>query len=580
MKRRLLIFSLGLLSLTAITGVFLMSSSVSADDFVVDDVSISVPVSCSLSGTGMSTHNANIANGTYQANIGTTTIKAFCNDTNGFAIYATGYTGNTIGETNSNKLVGVNTNQTITTGTATSAGNPDISNWAMKLETSSGATYALTLDNGFGSYSSVPNTYTKVAHRDSGTDIGTNATGSTLTTTYAAYMSKTQAADTYSGQVIYTLVHPASEELLQPVACEAGKICYQPNSSYVVGEMGLQTKTTPMGSTDITNGASVTLWAPNLKRDGYGFAGWSDKYDYETNEDAHFYGPNQTITAPSDIQTKGLSLYAVWIKAHEDLQGWLGCELMRVGEVTALRDSRDDNAYAVAKLADNKCWMIENLRLDDSAELSSANTHNPSLPITNIYDVTNPTTSNHLSTTTDPTTTAWCTANSSTCDDQSMLATNNTTLFTNNIATSYSISSNVYSYGNYYNWYSATAGNGKYENGSDFVAPGDICPSGWHLPTSGSASTEFFALDVALGGTGGPTYDTTLSSAYRSYPNNFIYSFVVDASINNGVPTGYYWSSSVENNARASILSIGQSSTAKGIFPKYYGLSVRCIAGV
>ena len=34
--------------------------------------------------------------------------------------------------------------------------------------------------------------------------------GVKLTTTYAAYISKTQVADTYSGQVIYTLVHPSS----------------------------------------------------------------------------------------------------------------------------------------------------------------------------------------------------------------------------------------------------------------------------------------------------------------------------------------------------------------------------------
>ena len=34
-----------------------------------------------------------------------TTLKAFCNDNNGFAIYAAGYTGNEVGGTNSNKLV-------------------------------------------------------------------------------------------------------------------------------------------------------------------------------------------------------------------------------------------------------------------------------------------------------------------------------------------------------------------------------------------------------------------------------------------------------------------------------------------
>ncbi len=199
------------------------SYSHATDDSTVDNISINVPVSCTMSGTGMNSHNASIVNGTYQADIGTTTIKAFCNDINGFAIYATGYTENETGGTNSNKLVGVSTNQTIVSGTAISG---DTSNWAMKLSTDSGATYPLTLDNSFGSYSAIPNSYTKVAHRASATDVGANATGSTLTTTYAAYMSNTQAADTYVGKVIYTLVHPNDHRVpaTYPAILDTGRI--------------------------------------------------------------------------------------------------------------------------------------------------------------------------------------------------------------------------------------------------------------------------------------------------------------------------------------------------------------------
>ena len=206
-KNKALIAPLGLVGITILSGVFLMSSITSAtsdNTDAVDDVSITVPVSCSMEGTGMNSHNANIVNGTYQADIGSTTLKVFCNDEEGFAIYAIGFTDDEYGKT-------VLTNSTlgstydIATGTATSGST---SNWAMKLATNTSATYALTLDNGFGSYSSVPATYTKVAHRDSGTDTGTSATGSELTSTYAAYMSQTQPAGTYSGKVKYTMVHP------------------------------------------------------------------------------------------------------------------------------------------------------------------------------------------------------------------------------------------------------------------------------------------------------------------------------------------------------------------------------------
>ena len=62
--------------------------------------------------------------------------------------------------------------------------------------------------------------------------------GVKLTTTYAAYISKTQAADTYSGQVIYTLVHPSTEPApFVPTPCEPGKICYNTNANDVLGTM-------------------------------------------------------------------------------------------------------------------------------------------------------------------------------------------------------------------------------------------------------------------------------------------------------------------------------------------------------
>ncbi len=61
----------------------------------------------------------------------------------------------------------------------------------------------------FSQYHVVPNEYVKVAHKNSGTDMTNTTGGVKLTTTYAAYISKTQPADTYSGQVIYVLVHPA-----------------------------------------------------------------------------------------------------------------------------------------------------------------------------------------------------------------------------------------------------------------------------------------------------------------------------------------------------------------------------------
>ena len=571
--------------------------STSATD-IVDEINITVPSSCSLSGTNL-IHTANMENGQYKDNIGSANISAFCNDPNGFSIYAIGYTEDTYGN---NKMHDPNLDTThdINTGKYVS-GTTTNSTWSMKLTPVTGP-YAPTIRNdstyNYTNYEVVPSEYTKVAYSSAATETGNGATGSNFTTSYAVFVSQSQNAGSYIGKVKFTLVHPENETPAQPQPCEAGKICYHANTTSVQGQMGKQSA---------SNNTNTTLYAPNFKRTGYGFAGWNTAYDYSGTN----YGPNQTITAPADVETNGLSLYAVWIKSQGTIQNWDGCDSLAQGATTALTDERDGNTYAVAKLADGKCWTIENLRLADKdssnndIELSSTNTHNPSLPITNIYnaDSSQATTSNHLSATTDPTTTAWCTSNSAACDDQSMLATNNTTLFTNNTASSYSTSSNVYSYGNYYNWYSATAGHGKYGDnyGQDYEAPGDICPAGWHLPKGANktneANNEFWTLIVTglNNGVNPANYDsssypyytgteaTPVSNALRSYPNNFVYSgYVNGSSVYNRGSIGYYWSSSANYSGSAYSLVFYSSGVRPGTSydTKYSGRMVRCVAGV
>lgn len=367
--------------------------------------------------------------------------------------------------------------------------------------------------------------------------------------------------------------------------CPGNRICYTANGSSVTGEMGNQSVTSSV--------TSATLYAPNFKRDNYGFAAWNTKADGTGTN----YGPNGTIEfAAGQYSTGGLRLYAKWIASAGNMQGWTcpNDTNMPIGTVTALKDTRDNDVYAVAKLADGKCWMIENLRLDDSVILNSTSTHNPSLPLNNSWYYRNQqgtlTTSNHLSATSDPASTssitAWCMVNSADCINQSMLATNNTTLFINNTSSSYSALSDVYSYGNFYNWYSATAGHGRYGSsyGSGYVAPGDICPAGWHLPTGGSATADFGSLDVIMGGTGGRQSGdagTAQSVKWRAYPNNFVYSGSVIMSMGERGLDGFYWTSSAYSSGNAYSFYVGSDFVHAGtnINNEYSGRMVRCIAG-
>ena len=576
-----------------------------------------------MTGSGMSSHSAEIPNGTYQDEIGTTTIKITCNDSAGFSVYAVGYTGDTIGETNSTKLVGRNTNSLISTSTATSGDN---SAWAMKLGTNGSATYAVSLQNGFGSYSAVPASYTKVATRTAGTDVGTGATGSTITTTYASFISRTQPADTYDGKVKYTLVHPNNEAPAQPQQATAGCINYFANASSAVGTMGCQSA---------TDGNTITLLASNFSRTGYGFAGWSDKYDYATNSSAKFYGPQEDITVPTGTTTNGLSLYAVWIKSEGSIQdankvtalcgtNGTGGTLTtaptdgtaNLSSVSALTDQRDNQTYAIARLADNKCWMIENLRLEAESTRTTekqalAQGYGSSSTYGNFGGLADAESSNFSSSTTanslyySGTQSGTASIDIGTTNspgyrmprhnnlNTSTRATNPTSnTFPNNNTTG-----GMYSYGNYYTWHAAIADltyNGEINQSTTGTS---LCPADWHLPKGGSSAnasnSEFWQYGLAIMGnapSNNSAYQSsetnangdTATKALRKYPNNFLYSgyFTTSSAIGRG-SYGYYWSSTASNSNYSYLLLLYSSNVNPGTnnYSKSLGQSIRCTVG-
>ena len=200
--RNVLLVSVPLLVVCA----FVLGLSVSRSSARVsssDNLAISVPSSCTLSSSVDEVHSASIVNGRYEEGIGTTTLSTFCNDKNGYSVYAIGDSLNSEGN---NTLVGSN-GSNISSGTATSG---DISQWAMKLSLKAGDTSPTppTIISPFTNYSTVPAYWTRVATIPaSTTDM---VKGSNFTTTYATYISPTQAAGTYLGQVKYLLTHPSA----------------------------------------------------------------------------------------------------------------------------------------------------------------------------------------------------------------------------------------------------------------------------------------------------------------------------------------------------------------------------------
>ncbi|MBR2543340.1 hypothetical protein IKF03_01975, partial [Candidatus Saccharibacteria bacterium] len=417
--------------------------------------------------------------------------------------------------------------------------------------------------------------------------------GSSFKSTYRAYVSPTQPAGSYVGRVRYTMVHPSSAIPNQPMTTEAGKIGYYPNANgFVVDTMGDQeytgyTSTVGNLVTPLTPGGEATLWASNFKRPGYGFVGWSDTYDYvanvgsATNPNAKIYGPNETITTPSNLNEEGLSLYAVWVESAGTIQNW-SCPnntTMPIGTVTALTDLRDNNTYAVAKLKDGKCWMIENLRLGGN---------NPITLTPNDSDVYSNFT---LNSSVEPILANWCITLDAICTNQSLLNADNSL---NPVSITTTPDAPILSYGNYYNWYSATAGTGTYSAATNNTqVSSSVCPKGWKLPAGGKGANvntnDYRKMSVAVTGMepgSNSEYNGDMGikaiSILRSYPNNFVFSGMIEV-----VPaeqrrsaTGHYWTSTVYSLERAAYLFdynyvlVRPSNAAD----KFMGFTIRCLA--
>ena len=627
----------GLELTVCLTAAFLISSRVLADDnSIVDQINITVSESCTLSGVGMDSHVATLRNrqysgdvSAYENGIGKTTLTAFCNDYNGFSIYAVGFTGDTMTGPNHTKLVGVNGNDTISTAVYSSSDTT--SSWAMKLTKVTDGTIAyipanMSIVSGFGDWHVVPDTYTKVAqyHANTGSSATDTVLGGKLETTYAAFVSASQPADTYEGQVKYTLVHPYNEQPLQPQATDSGKICYYANAGNTEGTMGCQSITTSV--------TSATLLASNFSRTGYGFAGWSNKFDYTTNTDPDlkFYGPQEEITFTAGQYTgsnPGLSLYAVWIKSEGSIQDQSKvtsvCNALvaapfdgtaNLNSVSALTDQRDDQTYAIAKLADGKCWMIENLRLEaentrTSEKQALAQGYGTSATYGNFGGLADAESVGFSST---------YSANSLYSKDGSNntinigsssypyarmprynnwnnqpLSVNRPQNPTSNSITNDNTHAGMFSHGNYYTWHAAIADTSHYPDGDHNTT--SICPSGWMIPL-GNVSTGnieqgandiankvggFSYLDRKMGGTGASQLSSAaVSLRWRRFPLNYLFSgYFTSSSVSSYGVYGYYWSSTARDYDTGYYLQVGSISLNPGAsFRTYNGYSVRCVA--
>ena len=423
-------------------------------------------------------------------------------------------------------------------------------------------------------------------------------------------------SSTTTNPTTYTITDATVLSLSSREVCNgtpvANTICYDPNGNDVEGTMGYQT---------ISSETSLTLLASNFSRTGYGFAGWNTKAD-GTGTD---YGPQETLKFTAGAYANaGIKLYAKWVPSAGTLQSWGGCKNMQIGDVTALTDQRDNNTYAVAKLADNSCWMIENLRLDAESTRGETNKaaaqgYGESTTYGNFIGLAD--SENNFSSSTTANSIYYSGTQSGTAtinvgtnynpgyripryndlntptNPQERPQYPNQNTFPQNTTTP-----GMYSYGNYYNWHAAIANVGDY-NSSALTFPIErntsICPADWRLPIGGDTKlnpdTDFYVLGKALMGQepdygnqeGWREYRTvintdnkTATEAFRSYPNNFLYSGVHYSNVYYRGSKGYYLTATANTYAYGLSMSLSSNSVAPGITNSYTtdGSSIRCIA--
>ena len=447
-------------------------------------------------------------------------------------------------------------------------------------------------------------------------------------------------------------------------------IQYDGNNADNPNGMGTTNTTTGVKSVKQTNvgeGDPVILLASNFKKSGYGFAGWSTNPNATVTSGDKIYGPMETISAPA-YPTNGtniITMYAVWVPAEKSdpsdpsssplyLQDFTASDCSALtstsfntttgeitpGSVIALTDKRDDEVYTIAKLADDKCWMIENLRLEHEGTVGNnkndTSVTNQSLSqgyggttgtYGNFVGLANPESTNFYNSTTsnsiyksslasptdtyNPSTGTLEDIGNSNYPGYRFPRYNNSNIssalqsptFTENYANAASPStsgtykkSTVSSYGNYYTWAAAMANTTYYSSatgtsGSESAGT-SICPTNWTLPTSGTTAKDFGILSQRYGGTGSSQSGISqsgdiMSNRFRSFPNNFIFSGFSSSSDGDRSSFGYYWSKS----ASSSTLSYNLYFHPSGLRPsssnlvgnyadnKYGGFSVRCLIG-
>ena len=537
-----------------VISIFILSApNISADNTSSDSISLTLDVACTINGVVVAPHTATLNAGQVDHSVGDTKLSVFCNDDNGYNIYAVGSSGDIDG--NTDLIYALNQNYNIKTGVHDSNDSNSPSSWGMKLTAGTGTATGSdltppTIVNGYDSYSLIPSNYALVANRTSGTSMttNTNVSGSYLNTTYQIYANSVQPAGTYNGKVKYLILHPydsrqAVTSLDAAFALAGKQKVYQDETGSYFAMQDMDS--TICNSVTITGEATTTQLVDLRDNRLYYVTKLADGHCWMTqNLDLDIGGVN---TAPLNSNNTDISVAASGSGIYNAAGGY--------------------------------------------SENSGIWTWTPaSTAITSTHTISDNSVSNWENSTVAPYSVEggdvyYYTDIDNTFDSLAECVNNGYT----------EAECKHYHRGNYYNWTAAVASNASGGISDNYINAGNsICPKGWRLPVANSENQsiyEFGDLFYTYYGITMARFNTTTITDKVSYLNDGFNKirraplwlvrsgYISNNTLNGSAVNGSYWSSTVVSSGNAYRLRFDGS----GVWPSSSGYggsgwSVRCIA--
>ena len=405
----------------------------------------------------------------------------------------------------------------------------------------------------------------QVATSSTATTGGMEGTGQEFPLTFAAKATLDLPAGSYGNTITFSAV-------VNPVNYS---ITYNPNSPDPTNLNPVSNMPPSDPISGITTGdLSIPLSSNIPIRTGYTFLGWDE--DSTSTTAAYPASSNYLVDAAKDNTSR--ILYAIWEEkpqvsfdaafaeadktkiqlspdesyyAMQDMDADI-CRYVTTPhdetgstiQTIKLVDIRDNNIYSASKLLDEKCWMIDNLRLGDTSAITLSNTD------------------------TNMNATSWTLPASGSWAAESYTIAYINSAYKDTKTTSYGSGSGKI--GVYYNYCAASAGTiCTSHNSRD--ASYDICPKNWRMPIGGD-SGEYKALYIAYN-----RNVTNFRSALSTPRSGRLSS---DGLVEDQGSRGYFWSSTRSSSISMYYLRSSTNINVAITDGRYNGFSVRCVSSV